>query len=418
MHTVLEFEELAREFLVECGPRGPEVRELLWKAQKLVIYLEIKIEKFYSKFGVKTLIENKFEVKKQLLEEEEEFKTIAGYNYQMFAHLDSDLTKFEFENFSIENSSKGGMLTLPRKIENELSDDEGYLKKIANIKHFEYNEFNFLHQLIKNFLRNCQGDSDPASEKNFLCGRGATLGKLRTVLCLNEKSDYFLDMIKHISNNIGLTHRYINLKDISSTKGLGQKLEFCINTLSRVIVLDCFEEFESLIKLIHDNNYNLELAEYYLKATFENFNQILKNLKIKGFIVFCVLRGVDLKNEFLNKMKNLFDFFQDFSQVDAEKRGLLDNYIEMRVGLLKEKHFLSFDESKEFEKRIKSYATKKAIAELTKFEKIDYQSRNIFLQEFNKRKTEMDSDMPKIPKVNWEDIGGLHAAKQDIIDTI
>jgi hypothetical protein len=215
-----------------------------------------------------------------------------------------------------------------------------------------------------------------------------------------------------------LTHRYINLKDMASTKGLGQILEFCINTLSRVIVLDCFEEFESLIKLIHDNNYNLELAEYYLKATFENFNQILKKLQIKGFIVFCVLRGVDLKNEFLNKMKNLFDFFQDFSQVDAEKRCLLDNYIEMRVGLLKEKHFLSFDESKEFEKRIKSYATKKAIAELTKFEKIDFQSRNIFLQEFNKRKTEMDSDMPKIPKVNWEDIGGLHAAKQDIIDTI
>lgn len=183
MHTVLEFEELAREFLDKCGGRGEEVRELLWKAQKLVIYLEIRIEKFYGKFGVKGLIENKFEIKKQWLGDQQDFATIAGYNYQMFAHLDSDLTKFEFENFSIEGSSKGGMLTLPRKIENELSDDEGYLKKIANIKHFESKEFNFLSQLIKNFLRNCQGDSDPASEKNFLCGRGATVGKLRTVLC-------------------------------------------------------------------------------------------------------------------------------------------------------------------------------------------------------------------------------------------
>ena len=86
MHTILEFEELAREFLDNCKERGPEVRELLWKAQKLVIYLQIKIEKFYSKFGVKSLIENKFEIKKQLLDSEEDFSTIADYNYQIFAH--------------------------------------------------------------------------------------------------------------------------------------------------------------------------------------------------------------------------------------------------------------------------------------------------------------------------------------------
>ena len=286
------------------------------------------------------------------------------------------MTKFEFESFSIENLSKSNMLTLPRKIENELSSTESYLKKISDIKHFESNEYNFLAELIKNFLMNCQSDSDPTSEKSFLCSNtGYCGGKLRTVLCVNEKSDYFLDMIKHISNNVGLTFRYINMKDMASTKGLGTKLEFCINTLSRVIVLDFFEEFESLIKLIHENNYNLELAEYYLKATFENFNAILKNLKIKGFIIFCVVRGVELKNEFLNKMKNLFDFFQDFSEIDTEKRELLDNYIELRVNLLKEKHFLTFDESKEFEKRIKTYPTKKVIAELAKFEKIDFQSR-------------------------------------------
>lgn len=66
------------------------------------------------------------------------------------------------------------------------------------------------------------------------------------------------------------------------------------------------------------------------------------------------MRNVDLKNEFLNKVKNLFNIFKDFTVMNEEKTNMLDNYINVRVNLIKEKFDLSANDSSEFEKKFKS----------------------------------------------------------------
>lgn len=160
------------------------------------------------------------------------------------------MTKISFEKFSIEKKESNCM-TLPRKIEIEILQDQKYTNKISNIKFFEQKEFEFIKFLLNRLVENnesCDSNSVNTNGDHFM----------ETVLTLNEKDDYLLDMLFHISNDLGLTYRHLNMKDMSSNKFFGEKLDLSIKTLSRVLVIDCFQEFESLIKLIHENNYSID----------------------------------------------------------------------------------------------------------------------------------------------------------------
>lgn len=144
----------------------------------------------------------------------------------------------------------------------------------------------------------------------------------------------------------------------------------------------------------------------------------MESLNVNGYLFICVIREVELKNEFLNKVKNSFDFFYDFTVVSEKKKKILEDYINVKVSLLQDKHNLTLDESLEFEKKMKSYTSKKVVEEFKKYEKINSERSDQFIKEFNKRRNDMEGDAPNIPKVNWEDVGGHVDAKKDIIDTI
>ena len=52
------------------------------------------VDKYYDKLTTKTLIENNWKIEKELLSTEKDYSEIHAYKYQMFAHLENEMTKF------------------------------------------------------------------------------------------------------------------------------------------------------------------------------------------------------------------------------------------------------------------------------------------------------------------------------------
>ena len=171
-----------------------------------------------------------------------------------------------------------------------------------------------------------------------------------------------------------MTNECINLRGISSLKDLGKKIENMISSLTRVIILDNFEEFEALVKIIHEQKYSLELSEYYLTSTIDQFQKLLNEYNVGGFIIFGIFRGTNVtNNDFFNRIKNCFDFFHDFSSTtDSQKSEKLSDYISRKISLLKNQHLLTVDQCTEIEKLLNKYNSKGAVNELKRMERLDH----------------------------------------------